>query len=339
MGAVLCKDEGASTPDGKLLDNIGGEKAKGGAAWHAVADGPEGRLSEGAEMPSSPSDSSPAQDRSTPPVEATQDPKEAMHDATAGIAASEGRAADTADDDVEPEPTEPETWAEADDHLDAPVDAESDKELQSPTWIANHVEDAAFFSPLSQTSTIAEPAPASGPPVSEEVQVMRWITALTGHDLEGVVSDDRSLEDELRSGRILCELINAIRPGTVSRIETVDAPFRHRENIARFLDGARDLGLAETELFETRDLYDGGSKDRVCRCLFALGRACFHVEGYSGPCLGKPRRAKLGAYQHSSHYVSTNNGLWGTASGAHRPTAGTDAKMKPVSATGFPAQG
>ena len=45
-------------------------------------------------------------------------------------------------------------------------------------------------------------------------------------------------------------LINALRPGSVKKINTMKAPFKQRENIELFLKGAADYGLKEQDLFQ-----------------------------------------------------------------------------------------
>ena len=52
----------------------------------------------------------------------------------------------------------------------------------------------------------------------------------------------RAGQDSLRSGVVLCKLINRIRPQTIRRINTSQMPFPQRENIKAFCDAARDIG-------------------------------------------------------------------------------------------------
>ncbi|KAJ1638939.1 calponin homology domain-containing protein, partial [Pavlovales sp. CCMP2436] len=71
---------------------------------------------------------------------------------------------------------------------------------------------------------------------------------------------------------VLCELANAILPGSIARIERVTlAPFPQRENIERFLQAVRALGVQEHETFETGDLFNGTNLRQVSVCLGALG--------------------------------------------------------------------
>lgn len=167
-------------------------------------------------------------------------------------------------------------------------------------------------------------------------QILAWMRDVTGKPLEGKGNDD-TLIKHLRSGEVLCELANAIKPGSVKRIERKAGPFPMRENIARFLAAAKDIGVPNNELFDTPDLFEGRNMRQVRVCIFALGRATHDVAGYTGPRLGKPVRSKAGAHNKSQYKVQTNTGLWGKAGGAHLPMAGVgQAKMRPITTTGRP---
>ncbi len=52
-------------------------------------------------------------------------------------------------------------------------------------------------------------------------------------------------------------LANKLQPGSVKKIQKVNAPFVQMENISAFLEAARSMGLQTHELFQTVDLYEG----------------------------------------------------------------------------------
>ena len=109
-----------------------------------------------------------------------------------------------------------------------------------------------------------------------------WIADVTGEPLPAQ-SDD--LSAELKSGVVLCNLLNAISPGTVPAVQKSSMPFPQRENIKAFTDGARALGVPEHENFETNDLFEAGNMKQVLICLLSLGRHSEGVPGYDGPSL------------------------------------------------------
>lgn len=120
----------------------------------------------------------------------------------------------------------------------------------------------------------------------------RWIADVTGRELP-VESED--LRAELKSGVVLCTLLNSISPGTVPNIQKSSKPFPQRENIKAFTEGARAFGVPEHENFETNDLFEASNMKQVLICLLSLGRRSGAVPGYDGPTLksntGKGTRA------------------------------------------------
>ncbi|KAG1179258.1 hypothetical protein G6F70_005879 [Rhizopus microsporus] len=64
------------------------------------------------------------------------------------------------------------------------------------------------------------------------------------------------LDQELRDGVLLCNLLNKLKPGTVKQIGHKDLSFIKMDNITRFLQGARQLGLDKSDLFDTLDLFE-----------------------------------------------------------------------------------
>merc|ERR1712224_174744 len=53
----------------------------------------------------------------------------------------------------------------------------------------------------------------------------------------------------LKSGRLLCLLINRIQPGTIKKISTSNQKFQQLENIEKFLTGCQTLGCVKSDLF------------------------------------------------------------------------------------------
>jgi hypothetical protein len=125
---------------------------------------------------------------------------------------------------------------------------------------------------------------AAGHDQGLEDQVVKWVEDIVGADK---AKGDQSMHEWLKSGQVLCHLLNAIKPGTVKKVNTMNAPFKQMENITFFMDGARGLGVPEFAMFGTPDLYEEKNMDSVTKCLFTLGGAVqTHVPEFSGPKLG-----------------------------------------------------
>ena len=73
-----------------------------------------------------------------------------------------------------------------------------------------------------------------------------------------VIRQDTKVEslEDLKSGVILCDLVNVIKPGSVTKISYSKMPFPQRENIDKFLEAVRNLGVPPEETFDTTDLYE-----------------------------------------------------------------------------------
>lgn len=99
-----------------------------------------------------------------------------------------------------------------------------------------------------------------------EHEAQEWIEAVTGEPF----ADE--FGEELRNGKRLCVLINAIKPGAVRKVNDSRMPFKQMENVSNFLKACRAVGVAEYSLFETVDLFEGKDLGLVVRCLVSL---CF----------------------------------------------------------------
>jgi hypothetical protein len=80
--------------------------------------------------------------------------------------------------------------------------------------------------------------------------------------------------EQLKSGVILCELANTLRPGSVKNVSHMSVPFKQMDNIGQFLSALPKLGLQQaSDSFMTVDLYDNKDKLAVLTCLASLSGA------------------------------------------------------------------
>ena len=114
-----------------------------------------------------------------------------------------------------------------------------------------------------------------------EVEAKAWIEAVLG---EGVLVG-ASLQEALKSGVVLVNLINAIRPGTCKPPQQETLPPAQCENIKSYLTGCAALGIPPSETFTTADLYKGRNMSAVVVNLHALGRTAQRL-GFFGPGVG-----------------------------------------------------
>ena len=76
----------------------------------------------------------------------------------------------------------------------------------------------------------------------------------------------------LKSGVVLCELVNRLQPGTIARIVRSKFEYQQIDNIVCFRWACEKLGLQETLIFSTSDLFEGRNGGRVLDTLLALAR-------------------------------------------------------------------
>jgi len=112
---------------------------------------------------------------------------------------------------------------------------------------------------------------------SVEKEVRQWASQL-GETL------DEDLHQCLRSGVVLCNLMNKIQPGSIANVKKGKMPFLMMENINSYLKACAEIvGLPSTSIFQTVDLYEEKNMTAVILNLHAVGRLCNRIPGYKGP--------------------------------------------------------
>ncbi|XP_028259077.1 LIM and calponin homology domains-containing protein 1-like isoform X2 [Parambassis ranga] len=127
-------------------------------------------------------------------------------------------------------------------------------------------------------------------PACQEAQ--KWIEAVTGKSF-----GDKDFRSALENGILLCELLSAIKPGLVKKINRLPTPIAGLDNLSVFLRGCEELGLKGSQLFDPGDLQDtsirANLKDSDCNrklknvlnTVFWLGKAASGCASFSGPTL------------------------------------------------------
>ncbi|XP_069057944.1 LIM and calponin homology domains-containing protein 1 isoform X2 [Pleurodeles waltl] len=139
---------------------------------------------------------------------------------------------------------------------------------------------------------------AGVPPLQESApeaafsEAQKWIEQVTGRCF-----GDKDFRSGLENGILLCELLNAIRPGLVKKINRLPTPIAGLDNISLFLRGCKELGLKESQLFDPGDLQDTSNRaalkntdysrklKNVLVTIYWLGKAANSCTSYSGATL------------------------------------------------------
>ena len=113
-----------------------------------------------------------------------------------------------------------------------------------------------------------------------EAEAKAWIEAVLGEPLP-----EGSFADALKSGVVLCNLVNAVQPGACKAPTTKKMAFMQMENIAAYLAACLKLGQRPQESFQTIDLFEAQNMMQVLLQIHSLGRIA-QTLGFSGPTLG-----------------------------------------------------
>uniref|UniRef100_A0A8C2TZV1 LIM and calponin homology domains 1 n=1 Tax=Coturnix japonica TaxID=93934 RepID=A0A8C2TZV1_COTJA len=138
----------------------------------------------------------------------------------------------------------------------------------------------------------AQPPPDSPQPEPAFGEAQKWIEQVTGRSF-----GEKDFRSGLENGILLCELLNAIKPGLVKKINRLPTPIAGLDNITLFLRGCKELGLKESQLFDPGDLQDTSNRvtvkntdcsrklKNVLVTIYWLGKAANSCTSYSGSTL------------------------------------------------------
>jgi len=129
------------------------------------------------------------------------------------------------------------------------------------------------------------------------------------------VSTEKDVQLPLKNGVILCQLVNAIKPGSVKKINTNNMAFKQMENIGNFLTACEGFGCLKVDLFQTVDLYESNNIPQVINGIFALGRKVQHF--YNGPRLG-PEEATQNRREFTEDQLRAGEGVIGLQAGSNK---------------------
>eukprot|EP01114_Cavostelium_apophysatum_P010520 TRINITY_DN2435_c0_g1_i5.p1 TRINITY_DN2435_c0_g1~~TRINITY_DN2435_c0_g1_i5.p1 ORF type:complete len:572 (-),score=160.50 TRINITY_DN2435_c0_g1_i5:82-1797(-) len=141
-------------------------------------------------------------------------------------------------------------------------------------------------------------------------RVCKWISDVT----DELVYD---VYESLKSGKVLCKLINTIRPGIVPKYNLRPIALMERENIQLYLNACEQLGVAKGDLFALSDLHENRNIMSVIQNMYALARLASTFEDYKGPQLrltGHQRAQTIGRASNFKHHSMSELTSWPTIS-------------------------
>lgn len=120
------------------------------------------------------------------------------------------------------------------------------------------------------------------------LEALQWIEEVTGRPLEpprGEFKDQFDVQDVLKDGVVLCELMNTLFPNTIKKVNTSKLAFKQRENIEMFIKACQSRGMKDVDTFQTDDLYECKSMYTFVNCIHSLGSIA-RKAGFNGPTIG-----------------------------------------------------
>ncbi|ORX81854.1 Pkinase-domain-containing protein [Anaeromyces robustus] len=140
---------------------------------------------------------------------------------------------------------------------------------------------------------------------NDEQAAIAFIETTLGEKL----SINENLQRTLRSGVILCRMIQKIKPELMPRISARPLPFLQMENIHNFLNAVKELGVNPANLFQTGDLYEGTDMDKVIHTLISLDKVLKgepdDVLDGSNTSLNSNGSKKSGSNEKKNKHIST----------------------------------
>ena len=158
-----------------------------------------------------------------------------------------------------------------------------------------------------------------------EQSSLAWIEAVL--DKPGLfddISGQKAVQEFLKDGLILCELINTLQPGSVKKINHQKMPFFKMENIGNFLSACEAYGVNKSDLFQTVDLFEARNMVAVINGIHALGRKA-HLK-FDGPALG-PKEATKNKREFSEDQLQAGKGIIGLQMGTNKVASAAGMNM------------
>lgn len=128
----------------------------------------------------------------------------------------------------------------------------------------------------------------------EELAVVaRWIELVCGEKVRwGSLVE---FGEDLKTGVILCRFMNAIQPPTrqIHDIYEGEATFKQRDNIQKFSNCCRALGMKESDCVLPNDLNELRYLPVVVHCLFVLSQVLSRNKSYTGALIQVARKGEI----------------------------------------------
>jgi len=153
-------------------------------------------------------------------------------------------------------------------------------------------------------------------------QVLQWISEISNQSFN-TDGDYQNFCTVLKDGTVLCNLANALQPGSIKKINTSTMAFKQMENINNFLSFVEKAGVPKYESFQTVDLYEGMDPNSVLVCLSSLARK---ADKFGKASMG-PREAHGEKRDWTEEQMRAGEGVIGLQMGSNKGATASGVNM------------
>jgi hypothetical protein len=179
---------------------------------------------------------------------------------------------------------------------------------------------------FGMTAELANKKAAKFDPETTE-EALQWLADVLKHaggeenvkladSLSGMSSTQKDVQVPLKDGKLLCTVINIVKPGSVKKINTGAMAFKQMENISNYLAACEGIGMSKTDQFQTVDLYEANNIPQVVCQIFAFGRKAQKI-GFEGPTLG-PAESNENKREFTEEQLNAGKNIIGLQAGTNK---------------------
>jgi len=144
-------------------------------------------------------------------------------------------------------------------------------------------------------------------------ECLEWINQIVDENIN-TSGDADNFYETLKDGTILCQVINALKPGSIKKIQTSKMAFKCMENINGFVEGAKACGVPPEETFQTVDLWEKQNLNAVVICIQSLGRK---GGNFGKPTIG-PKEAEKNVRNFTEEQLKASESTIGLQMGSNK---------------------
>lgn len=158
--------------------------------------------------------------------------------------------------------------------------------------------------------------------IDREQEARMWMEDVLQIDLSKDGTDRNQplmwdgLHEKLRDGIVLCNLINALSPGSVKKVNKPMTNYHMIENIGKFLSAIEVYGVTKVDQFNSPDLFENVNMLAVVNTLHGLGRAA-QKNGFTGSVLG-PKEADYNPRNFDQEVLNKGQTVIGLQAGSNK---------------------